>query len=202
MFVHKFIAGRKGAGKALLLLHGTGGDENDLIPLSGKIAPGFAVLSVRGKVKEGTANRFFRRFGDSSFDLADLLMRTDELADFVEKARKDYDLGRVYALGYSNGANMAATILLLRPRTIDGAVLFRPQVPLEPSVLPDLRGKKVFISSGRADGMVRPEQAGALEALLRKSGADVTMNWAEAGHGITGVEIRKAREWMTKSIPE
>lgn len=197
MFVHKFIPGKKGMRRSLLLLHGTGGDENGLLPLAGAVAPGFPVLSVRGKVQESGMNRFFRRFADGSFDLQDLAFRAGELADFVEGARKDYDLGRVYALGFSNGANIAAAILLLRPETLEGAVLFRPQVPLVPDRLPDLKGKRILICSGRSDHMVGPEEPVKLESMLRRAGAEVSLDWEDAGHNLTDSGIRKAKKWLS-----
>jgi predicted esterase len=192
--IHKFILGK--AGKTFLLLHGTGGDEDSLIPLAREIAPDFSILSVRGKVQENGMNRFFRRFPGGVFDLEDLVLRANSLADFIGKARKDYDLGKIYALGYSNGANIAAAVLLLRPEAIDEAVLLRPQVPIEPKEVPGLRGKRIFISGGERDPLVPREQTDRLASILRDAGAQVTMNWEKGGHEINGKEIQKIGKWL------
>jgi predicted esterase len=195
--IHKYILG-KTRGNTLLVLHGTGGDENDLIPLALEIAPGFSILSVRGNVRENGMNRYFRRFSAGVFDLEDLVFRTNELADFVENAKRDYDLGKIYALGYSNGANIAAGILLLRPAVLAGAVLLRTTLPIEPARIPDLEGKPVFISSGEKDEMVPIDGARKLSSVLIKAGADVTHNWENVGHRLTAGEIPKIKRWLKK----
>jgi predicted esterase len=195
--IHKYILG-KTRGNTLLVLHGTGGDENDLIPLALEIAPGFSILSVRGNVRENGMNRYFRRFSAGVFDLEDLVFRTNELADFVENAKRDYDLGKIYALGYSNGANIAAGILLLRPAVLAGAVLLRTTLPIEPARIPDLGGKPVFVSSGEKDEMVPIDGARKLSSVLIKAGADVTHNWENVGHRLTAGEIPKIKRWMKK----
>ncbi len=181
-FIHRYIpptAGAELAGSTtLLLLHGTGGDEEDLLPLGRAIFPGAGMLSPRGKVLEGGAPRFFRRLREGVFDQEDLARRTEELAAFVEAAAKIYDLDRkgIVAVGFSNGANIAASILLRRPGLLRRAVLLSPMVPFEPAAVPDLTGTAVFIGAGRADRIAPAAQAELLAQLFRQAGARSTGN--------------------------
>jgi predicted esterase len=187
----------------LLLLHGTGGDENDLIPLGRELIPGAGLLSPRGKVLEHGAPRFFRRLAEGVFDVEDLRLRAHELADFVAAAAStyDFDLKRVAAVGYSNGANIAAAVLLLRPEILESAVLLRAMVPLVPDRLPDLSGVGVFISSGRQDPIVGPEHPVHLASLLNQAGADVTLLWQPSGHELIAADIQRARAWLAAWRP-
>jgi predicted esterase len=194
--IHKYIIGK--AGKTLLALHGTGGSEFDLIPLAKGIAPDYSILSVRGKVSENGMNRFFRRLSPGVFDMEDLVLRTNELADFVESAARDYDLGKIYALGYSNGANIAASMLLLRPKTLEGGILLRALMPIMPKEPPDLRGKRIYISAGRKDEMVSADESRKLAEVLADAGADVTLNFENSGHRIAEGEIQRIRNWVKK----
>jgi phospholipase/carboxylesterase len=182
----------------LLLLHGTGGDENDLIPLGRKLSPGSALLSPRGDVLEQGHPRFFRRFAEGVFDLADVEKRTQALADFIAAAAKRYgfDASRLVALGFSNGANIAAALLLLRPEALAGAVLLRPMVVLEPAKIPDLTGKSVLISSGTADPVVPNDHPVRLANMLRRAGASVTLHPHAAGHGLTPADFSAARKFF------
>src|ERR687885_485411 len=185
-----------------LLLHGTGGNEEDLIPLAYELDKRAAILSPRGKVLEnGVAPRFFRRLAEGVFDLEDLKFRTNELADFVNDASKAYgfDLQRAIAVGYSNGANIAASILLLRPEILSSAILFRAMVPLVPETLPDLSNKHIFMSSGVYDPIVSKQEAEKLFGLFKSAGANVSVSWQESGHELTMEEIRKAKEWLLHS---
>jgi predicted esterase len=198
-FVHRFKAATDpDAGPALLLLHGTGGNENDLIPLGWELAPGAALLSPRGKVLEQGMPRFFRRLAEGVFDLDDLRARTAELASFVRAAEEAYGLpaGGTVAAGYSNGANIAAALLLLHPGTLAGAVLFRAMVPLEPDPLPDLGGAPVHLSAGRADTMVPGAETERLAGLLGRAGASVTLDWRDAGHGLVREDVAAASTWL------
>jgi phospholipase/carboxylesterase len=184
-----------------LLLHGTGGNEQDLIPLAYKLDKSAAILSPRGKVLEnGITPRFFRRLA-GVFDLEDLKFRTNELADFVNDASKTYnfDLQHVIAIGYSNGANIAASMLLLRPEILSSAILFRAMVPLVPRTLPNLSKKYIFISSGLYDPIVSRQEAEKLFGLFENAGAKVSLSWQETGHELTTDEIRKAKEWLLRS---
>jgi predicted esterase len=198
-FTYRFIPSSKPKeSTTLLLLHGTGGNEDDLIPLGKEMGRNFSLLSPRGKVLEGNMPRFFRRLAEGVFDLEDLKFRTGELSDFVEAASKEYhfDPRKVIAIGYSNGANIASSMMLLRPDVLQGAVLFRAMVPLVPQKLPDLTRKHVFLSSGRFDQIVPRRQVQELEQLLQKSGADVTLNWAQSDHSLTQDEVTKASKFL------
>jgi len=207
-FMHRYIPPAAGAELAssttLLLLHGTGGDEEDLIPLGRAVLPGAGLLSPRGKVLERGAPRFFRRLAEGVFDQEDLARRTEELAQFIEAAAKTYELDRdgIVAVGFSNGANIAASLLLLRPGLLRGAVLLSPMVPFEPDAPPDLAGTSVFIGAGRADSIAPPEQTEHLADLLRRAGADVTVHWAPGGHAVTEGELDAARQWLRQSVVE
>ena len=214
-FIHRFIPSKNKTSGArtrtseqgskakvfttLLLLHGTGGNEEDLIPLAYKLDERAAILSPRGKVLEnGVAPRFFRRLAEGVFDVDDLKFRTNELADFVNAASKFYgfDLQRVIAVGYSNGANIASSILLLRPEILSAAILFRAMIPLVPEILPDLTNKHIFMSSGLYDPIVPKQEAERLFSLFRKAGAKVSLYWQNSGHELTIDDVQKAKEWL------
>lgn len=196
-FVHRWEP-REGSRSTLLLLHGTGGDENDLIPLGDLLDPSANLLSPRGQVLEHGMPRFFRRLAEGVFDLEDLTARTHELADFVvaSAARYGFDPAGVTAVGFSNGANIAAAMLLLRPGTVRRAVLLRAMVPLTPASAPDLRGTAVLIAAGRSDPIIKPANSEALAAQLRDAGAAVSLRWEEAGHQLTRSDVDAARDWM------
>jgi phospholipase/carboxylesterase len=196
-FVHRFFPGESGA--TLLLLHGTGGDENDLVPLGRELAPGAAILSPRGKVSEYGAARFFRRLAEGVFDHEDLVFRTHELADFIEATSEEYgfDLSKLVAVGYSNGANIAASLMLLHPGLLRAAVLFRTMVPFEPEDVPDLSGMPIFLAAGRMDRMIPPENTERLVEILREAGADLDLRWRNTGHALTYEEVAEAKEWLS-----
>jgi phospholipase/carboxylesterase len=201
---HRYLPGKAGtSAPVLLLLHGTGGDESGLLDLGAGLYPGAALLSPRGQVLEHGMPRFFRRLAEGIFDEADLIARTHALADFVQSAAAHYqfDPARVVALGYSNGANIAAAMLMLRPEILGGAVLLRAMVPLRPAVLPALPGTPVFLASGRHDGMVPTANAELLAATLRRAGASATHHWAEAGHPLTSPEIAATHDWLQTNFP-
>jgi predicted esterase len=201
-FVHQFVpapgGGSAHGGTTLLLLHGTGGDENNLLPLGRTLLPGTALLSPRGKVDEGGALRFFRRIREGVFDQQDLAFRTDELAAFVDAAVEKYGIkrDRLVAVGFSNGANIAGSLLLRRPGALTRAVLLAPMVPFEPDPQPDLSSTAVFLGAGRADQMVPAAQTERLAELLRACGARVTLHWEDGGHSIAPGEIRAAQTWL------
>jgi len=202
-FVHRFIPATKdGPGHVLLLLHGTGGNEDDLLPLAPMLSPAAAVLSPRGKVLENGMPRFFRRLAEGVFDLEDLQLRTHELADWITSARDAYDFtdAPIIAAGFSNGANIAASVLLLRPEVLSGAILLSPMVPFIPGDLPDLREVPVFIGAGRSDPIVPTEQSERLATLLREAGANVELHWDPGGHAISRGEIDAARRWSSSAF--
>lgn len=195
-FIHRFIPGE--SSRTLLLLHGTGGTENDLIDLGRMLDPNASLLSPRGKILENGMPRFFRRLAEGIFDIADLTQRTYELADFIEAASiaYDFDPRQVIAAGYSNGANIAASMLLLRPRALSAAILFHPMVPFIPDTLPDLLNKPIFIGAGRADPLVPAAETERLAHLLLRVGASVEIHWNNGSHSLGHEEVREAREWL------
>jgi phospholipase/carboxylesterase len=197
-FVHRYHPGDDESGATLLVLHGTGGNEEDLIPLAQNLAPGAAILSPRGKVSEYGAPRFFRRLAEGVFDHEDLLFRTHELADFVEAAAEEYgfDPSKIVAVGYSNGANVAGSTILLHPGLLRAAVLFRAMVPFEPEVTPDLSGLPVFIAAGLMDRMIPQDDTQRLADILGEAGADVDLRWRDVGHRLTYEDVGEAREWL------
>lgn len=199
-FAHRFIPARNPEKPPLLLLHGTGGDENDLIPLGERIAPGAALLSPRGKVLEGAMPRFFRRLGEGDWDRDDLKTRTAELADFVRNACQIYGIARPLAVGFSNGANIAWSLMLHDPALLAGALLIRPMLPFDPRPLPELRNLPVLILSGTEDPLIPHDQPGLLAALLGEAGADVTFEMLPAGHALTAQDIAFAQGWLRAHV--
>jgi phospholipase/carboxylesterase len=195
-FTHRFVPATGANRPPLLLLHGTGGDENDLVPLGATIAPGAALLSPRGKVLENGMPRFFRRFAEGVFDEADVTARANELADFVEEAREAYGIEAPVALGFSNGANIAAAVMLLRPSVLAGAALIRAMVPLSAPPAADLIGKRVLILSGVADPIVPAENAARLAGILEGAGAAVEHRNLPTGHGLSQADVNLARAWL------
>ena len=201
-FIHEFVPGS--SSRILLLLHGTGGNERDLIPLGRELDPNAALLSPRGKVLENGMPRFFRRLAEGVFDLEDLKYRTNELADFVTAAAQHYGFAtdQLVAVGFSNGANIAASILLLRPEILHRAVLFRAMVPLIPDTLPELSSARVWIGAGDQDPIVPASETKRLAELLRRAGADVTIRFFNAGHGLTNDDVITARDWLDRVVGE
>ena len=201
-FTHRYIPplGRNDKpGLTLLLLHGTGGNEDDLLPLGRELEPNAGLLSPRGKILEGgRIPRFFRRLAEGVFDIEDLKFRTLELAGFVEKASRiyEFDARKVIAVGYSNGANIAASILLLKPQTLSGAILFRAMVPLVPDNLPDLSDKRIFMSSGLRDPIATRQEAERLSGLLKQAHAVVDLQWQNSGHELIQDDIHAAKQWL------
>ena len=195
-FIHEFVPGT--SNRTLLLLHGTGGNERDLIPLGRELDPNAALLSPRGKVLENGMPRFFRRLAEGVFDLEDLKYRTNELADFVAAAADimDSPADNIVAVGYSNGANIAGSMLLLRPEILRAAILFRAMVPLVPDKMPDLSSVHVWIGAGNQDPIIAPSETQRLVRLLRSARADVTIRFFHAGHGLTSDEIEIAGRWL------
>src|SRR6266516_2167483 len=196
-FIHEFIPGS--LERTLLLLHGTGGNERDLIPLGRELDPNASLLSPRGKVLENGMPRFFRRLAEGVFDLQDLKKRTNELADFVAAAAQHYGFAadKVVAAGYSNGANIAASLLLLRPEVLSVAILFRAMVPLIPETKPNLSSANVWIGAGSYDPIIPTSETTRLEEVLRSAGADVTLRYFPAGHELTPDDVEAASDWLT-----
>ena len=200
-FIHRFVSPNSNAKEAmptLLLLHGTGGNEDDLIPLGKELAPNASILSVRGKVLENGMPRFFRRLEEGVFDMEDLKIRTDELAEFIVKSSSAYNLDpeRVIAVGYSNGANIAASVLLRRPEVLAGAILFRAMVPFIPTVMPDLSKKSIILLEGLYDPIVTKAEAESLLEIFTKTQSSVTLKWQNSGHNLTQEDIVAAKKWL------
>ena len=199
-FVHRFVPPATPGAATLLLLHGTGGDENDLIELGTLLLPGAALLSPRGKVLEHGSPRFFRRLAMGVFDEPDLTRRSRELATFVGAAAAAYELDptRVFAVGFSNGANIAASIFLLHPGVLRGGVLLRAMVPLEPPKRPDLAGVPIYIAAGRFDPMIPVANAERLAVMFEEAGAEVRLAWDDQGHNLAPDEVDAARRWLAQ----
>ena len=195
-FIHRFEPATRLEAPPLLLLHGTGGDESDLLQLGRLVSPGSALLSPRGKVIENGMPRFFRRHAEGVFDEDDVRLRANELADFVEAARKDYGIGSPVALGFSNGANIAAATLLLRPDALAGAILLRAMVPLSHPPKVDLSQTQVLMISGMHDPIIPRENAAELQSLLAARGADVESHTLPIGHQLSQADLTLARRWI------
>jgi phospholipase/carboxylesterase len=201
-FTHRFEPATDTNAPTLLLLHGTGGSENDLLPLGRAIAPGAALLSPRGKVLENGMPRFFRRLAEGVFDQEDLTLRTRELSEFIDAASENYgiDRTRLFAVGFSNGANMAASVLLAFPDKLAGAILIRAMVPFVLEQPPNLREKPVLLLSGREDPIVPTGQAKDLAGIFKSAGADITLHWEKAGHALTQGDVSFARDWLSRVL--
>lgn len=195
-FVHVYERGP--SARTLLLLHGTGGSEHDLLSLGKQLDPAASLLSPRGPVLENGSSRFFRRLAEGVFDLEDLERRTQDLADFILAAAREYqiDVAELVAIGYSNGANIAASVLLRRPEAIPTAILLRAMVPFEPEEPPDLTGVRVWIAGGTEDTIIPRENTERLATILSDAGAEVTARFFAAGHGLTSAELVLAKRWL------
>jgi len=199
-FINRFVRATEPGKPPLLLLHGTGGDENDLIPLGQALSPGSALLSPRGKVSENGMPRFFRRLAEGVFDLEDLKHRTAELAEFVKIARAEFGIDAPVAVGFSNGANIAASLLLSQPDVLAGAVLLRAMLPFEPATLPDLTGKPVLLLSGANDPMMPVASRERLADILKTAGAKLVYKTLPAGHNLTQNDLTIATHWLDTSL--
>ncbi|CAN5467124.1 alpha/beta hydrolase [soil metagenome] len=199
-FIHRYEPAIEHGDRTLLLLHGTGGDETDLLGVARAIDESAALLSPRGKVIENGMPRFFRRLAEGVFDEKDLIERTNALADFVSAAAKFYerDPSQIVAVGFSNGANIAAAMMLLQPRVLRAGILIRAMTPLVPAKRVDLAGKSALILSGTADPIVPRDNAQRLAKLLGDARATVTHKWIQASHGLTTEDIETAREWLSQ----
>ncbi|HEX3683028.1 MAG TPA: alpha/beta hydrolase [Bryobacteraceae bacterium] len=217
-FIHRFVpATQPDIGITLLLLHGTGGNENDLLPLGRELLPGAALLSLRGRVLENGMPRFFRRFAEGVFDVEDLKFQTQELNDFLKAAAQPYGLApahrasgasgarpqndsRLVAVGYSNGANIAASLLLLHPHALAGAVLFRAMVPFTPDFEPNLGHTAGFLSGGIQDPIVPRENTEGLATMLTSFGADIELHWHPGGHELGQDDLTAAKQWLSRKL--
>jgi predicted esterase len=201
-FVHRWVPAQQPGAPVLLMLHGTGGNEEDLLSLGDLLSPGAAMLSPRGQVLENGAPRFFRRLAEGVFDITDLHARAGDLARFVEGASKAYEFapGSAIAVGYSNGANIASAMMLDHPGVLRGAVLFRGMIPFEPESPARLDGVKVLISNGRRDPIVPASQVSRLAEILREAGAETSVELQNAGHELTREAVDGARDWLRRAF--
>ncbi|AKO92156.1 alpha/beta hydrolase [Priestia filamentosa] len=197
---HIFNKGKDSTKPTLLLLHGTGGNELDLLPIAGRIDDEASVLSVRGNVLENGMPRFFRRLAEGVFDEEDLIFRTKELNEFLDEAAEKYSFDRdnIVAIGYSNGANIAASLLFHYQNALKSAILHHPMVPRKGIDLPDLSGKFVFIAAGTNDPICSPMESNELQSLLEKANAHVELHWENKGHQLTIEEVEAASQWYQK----
>jgi phospholipase/carboxylesterase len=200
-FTHQFVPAEGATDTTLVLLHGTGGDERDLLPLGRALHPSAALISPRGRVLEGSMPRFFRRFAEGRFDLDDVRVRAGELAAFLDEAAESYKRPRhrMVAVGYSNGANIAHATLLLHPDSFGGAALLHAQFVLAPDPLPALDGRPVFLAAGETDPVVPPEEARRLADTLAAAGASVTPFWSPGGHALTREDVARAQQWLNSA---
>ncbi|MBH0169915.1 MULTISPECIES: alpha/beta hydrolase [Fictibacillus] len=200
--IHLFKKGKDVNKPVLLLLHGTGGNEKDLLSLAEMISPESSVLSVRGNVSENGMPRFFRRLSEGVFDEEDLIFRTKELYDFIEEAANKYDFNRdqVVAVGYSNGANIAGSLIFHYEKSLKGAILHHPMVPRRGIELPKLDGLPVFIGAGKNDPICPPQETEELQQLLNNAGAKVHLKWDDMGHQLSRAEVEEAAEWFSKHL--
>jgi phospholipase/carboxylesterase len=199
---HIFQQGTDKSKPTLLLLHGTGGNELDLVPLAEKIDPDCSILSVRGNVLENGMPRFFKRLAEGVFDMEDLILRTNELNDFLHQASAEYkfDRANVVALGYSNGANIAGSLLFHIKNSLRSAMLLHPMVPRRGIDLPDLTTVPVFISAGQNDPICPATETIELEQLLKSANAEVHVHWENYGHQLTYSELEAAHEWYKRTL--
>lgn len=201
-FIHRFVPSSTGDRHpvTLLLLHGTGGDESDLLPLGKELWPGAALLGVRGKVLDNGMPRFFRRIREGVFDVEDLKFRTEELAEFIKAASERYGFSteKLIAVGYSNGANIAASLILLHPHYLAAAVLFRAMMPFTPDIVRDFRNLPIFIGSGERDPIVPRSQPEELGGIFESGGADVTLFWHRGGHELGEDDVEAAKTWLSE----
>jgi len=197
---HVFHKGTDETKPTLILFHGTGGNEHDLLPLADLLSPGSSVLGVRGNVLENGMPRFFRRLSEGVFDEADLVFRTHETKQFLEQAALQYgfDANHLVAVGYSNGANIAGSLLFHYKDVFQSAVLLHPMVPLRGLTLPSLEKVSVFIGAGTNDPICPPDETRELEELLKEAGATVTLHWGNQGHRLSTAEAEAARHWLNQ----
>jgi predicted esterase len=200
-FIHRFVPAPSSPARTLLLLHGTGADESNLLDLGHAFDPNAALISPRGKILENGAPRFFRRLAEGVFDEKDVVLRAGELAQFIVAASTQYkiDLKTLVAVGYSNGANIAAAMMLLGVAPFSQAILLRPMVPLKPAALPELKNVRVLLLAGQFDPIARPPIVRELEQLFGQGGADVTLQLQPSGHELTAADVQTAREWLVTS---
>jgi phospholipase/carboxylesterase len=196
--IHRFVRGLDESKPPLLLLHRTGGNEDDFIEVAGQIAPGAHRLAIRGAVLEDGKPRFFRRVGRGEFDMADLAVRIEQLAEFLEWAKAEYRIGSPVAFGFSNGANIIWTLMLSKPQALRGAILLRPMRAFQPQALPNLHGVPVLVLAGKHDTTVPISRGNEIPDLLQSAGAGVQLEWIEAAHDFCAEDAQKSAAWLAR----
>jgi len=199
-YIHRFVPATDRSKTPLLLLHGQGGDEQDLLPLGEQLAPGAALLSPRGNTVSHGMTRFFQRLPNGDWNVPDFKQRTTQLADFVERAQKAYGLGKLFVVGFSNGSNIGWSLLMTRPDLIKGAILMRPMLPYDPRPVPKLPGVPILVLAGARDEVIPSDQPAPLLAVLKETGADVTHHTLPTGHRLIEQDLAIASDWLTKHI--
>ncbi|WP_138494832.1 alpha/beta hydrolase [Paenibacillus pinistramenti] len=199
---HVFVQGTRPDAPTFVMFHGTGGTERDLLPLAEMISPESSVLGLRGNVLENGMPRFFRRLAEGVFDEQDLIARTREVYEYLDEAAEKYgfDRSNLIAVGYSNGANIIASLLFHYPSAVKGAILFHPMVPLRNVELPASPGLPVFIGAGTNDPLVRSSETEELAGLLLGAGAEVTAHWESMGHQLSRAEAEAAKDWYSRQF--
>ena len=202
MMKHIFIQGKDQTKPTFLLLHGTGGTELSLLPLAGMIEDEASILSVRGEVLENGMPRFFKRLAEGIFDEEDLILRTKNLHEYLDAASKEYNFDRsnVIAIGYSNGANIAASLLFHYSNSLKGAILHHPMVPRRGIELPNLDHLPIFIAAGENDPICPLAETNELQTILKQAGANVHTHWENHGHSLTQTEVQAAAEWYQQNF--
>ena len=199
-YIHTFVPAASDSSRpvTLLLLHGTGGDENSLLSLGNDLWPGAALLGLQGKVLENGMPPSFRRF--TEVGIHDVRSRTEELAQFIRAASERYRFSTrtLIVVGHSNGANLAASLILLHPHYLAGAVLFRVTVPLVPQIIRDFSNLFIFIGAATADPLIPTGQAGELAAIFKSGGAEVAISWHHGGRELGEEDIQAARNWLVR----
>ena len=198
-YIHRFVPATDPSKTPLLLLHGQGGSEDDLLPLGERLAPGAALLSPRGDTQFQGMTRFFGRLPNGDWDVPDFKARTVKLADFVERAQKTYGLGKLFAVGFSNGSNIGWSLLMARPDLIRGAILLRPMLPYDPRPVPHLKDVPILVLAGSRDEVVGSEQPAPLLAVLKETGADVTHQTLPTGHRLVEQDLAIAQDWLARN---
>lgn len=194
-YIHKMLPGSSGS-PLLFVFHGTGADENQLLSFGSELLPGATIISSRGDVSEHGAARFFRRTGEGVYDMDDLARATSKMAGFVRAHVEAAKPSPVFGLGYSNGANILASVVFAEPTLFDATALMHPLIPFEPQVQGSLAGRRILITAGKRDPICPPNLTSRLEAYLRADGADVTVEWHDGGHEVRPNEIEAARRFF------
>jgi phospholipase/carboxylesterase len=198
-YIYRERQGSDTTAPLLLLFHGTGGDEDQFFELGGELLPGARLVAPRGDVSEHGALRYFRRTGEGRYDMADLAVRTEKMAGFIKTHIEEKRPAGVFGLGYSNGANILASVLFKAPELFDGAVLLHPLIPFTPPPSPGLAGRRILITAGRQDPIAPADATEALAGYLTAQGAEVEQLWHGGGHALASKELDAAAAFLERA---